>query len=404
MVLVNDLNARKWLLTYKFNKDDSYHIFNFRGPTIFSTADKEFHQIRKRLVAPAFSNKNLAKMEPTIYKVGSDHLAQFISSSMGDEKEVVLDMYNLFHRSTLDVIGELVFGQNLNCILDSKKADHYMNELKKTQLLIVLRTLCPSIFTLFTYPILTLFEPTILKNINARRQDPSLRNEDILQSLIDAKDPETGEQLTDVQIVDECVTLLFAGMDTTANTLTWVLYEILRHPEVYALIEKEIFTAFPNAEDVATIERCKSELPALEATILESMRLHPVAAGPMFKKVPQGGVTLNGQFIPENTSVIFHVITYHLDPNYFENPKQFSIDRWLGPNREENKGKLLTFSMGPRGCVGRDLAWSEIYLVIVKLIRMFRMELVEKEPMKPELYFLYTPKDGKFDVKLTKRV
>jgi cytochrome P450 len=78
------------------------------------------------------------------------------------------------------------------------------------------------------------------------------------------------------------------------------------------------------------------------------------------------------------------------------------LNRWLGKDRESNKAKLVGFGLGTRACVGRDLAWSELFLVIANLIRHFNFELVD-ETLTPVYKFLYRPKEKSFKVKLSKK-
>ncbi|KXN74684.1 cytochrome P450 [Conidiobolus coronatus NRRL 28638] len=244
-----------------------------------------------------------------------------------------------------------------------------------------------------------LFENHIIRNIKLRENNP---NPDILQSLIDSEDPETGEKLTDKQIAVECMTLLFAGMDTTANTLVWTLYELLKNPDIYKLVEKEILQEFPNFNEPIPVEKAKSNLKYFEAALLESMRLYPVAPGGLPRVVPEGGVTIAGYYLPEKTIIYHPIYNQHNDPRNWKNPKTYDIQRWIGEHREKNKAQLMTFGTGPRSCIGRELAWNEMYLVLTNLIRNFRMELIDKE-LTPTFKFLYKPEEKRMRVKISLR-
>jgi cytochrome P450 len=117
--------------------------------------------------------------------------------------------------------------------------------------------------------------------------------------MIDSKDPETGECFTDLEIADECIVLLFAGMDTTASSLTWIIYEMVKNPSVYKLVADEIIEKFPNLNEPISLERAKSELKYLSAAILEGFRMHPVVSGILPREVPEGGLTIDGYYLPE---------------------------------------------------------------------------------------------------------
>ncbi|KXN74702.1 cytochrome P450 [Conidiobolus coronatus NRRL 28638] len=280
LVVINDDSIKKNYMTYKFKKLITTNI--------------------KKLILPAFNNKTLAAMEPTVYRVGSESLVQYLDSFLDNEPSKEFDLFHLFHTNTLDVISELVFGETLNTTWDEKKGLYYIDELAKTQYMMFLRAVVP-FYNHIKYPMEKLFMPVIMDNINKRRNSNEVHN-DILQSMIDAKDPETGKGLTDLEIVDECMVLLFAGMDTTANTLTWTLYEMIKHPELYELIANEVIEKFPNLNEPISLDVAKSELKYLSAAIQEAMRMHPVAAGQLPREVPEGGLTIQGHYLPQGVS------------------------------------------------------------------------------------------------------
>ncbi|KXN74694.1 hypothetical protein CONCODRAFT_2254 [Conidiobolus coronatus NRRL 28638] len=132
-VLIQDNDFRKIYLTYKFKKDPIYSLLDVNGPNLFSSMDKGFHSSRRRLISPAFSLKNLQKMEPTIYRVGSDSLIKYIESKLINNKAEEIDIFQLFHSNTMDVITELIFGSSLNTTWDRKKAEYYNKIIEKTQ-------------------------------------------------------------------------------------------------------------------------------------------------------------------------------------------------------------------------------------------------------------------------------
>jgi cytochrome P450 len=305
LVLINDTSIRKNYLTYKFPKVDNYKAFDFSGPNLFSATKKDFHQRIRKMVLPAFGNKTLAAMEPTVYRVGSESLVQYLNSYLDTQPSKEFDIMHLFHTNTLDVISELVFGETLNTTWDEKKGLYYIEELAKSQYMLFLRALIP-FYRHIKLPMETLFKPVIMDNINKRRNSSKVHT-DILQSMIDSKDPETGECLTDLEIVDECITLLFAGMDTTANALTWILYEMIKNPSIYKLVGDEIIEKFPNLNEPISLERAKNELKYLSAAILEGFRMHPVAAGQLPREVPEGGITIDGHYLPAKVINILQV-------------------------------------------------------------------------------------------------
>jgi cytochrome P450 len=235
-------------------------------------------------------------MEDRIANVGSSSLVNYLNQNLINEDSKEIDLFKLFHYNTLDVISELIFGKNLNTTTDSQSAKYYFEGIEKTQKLLFIRLLVP--FSNFIrLPMEYMFKPIILDNIQKRRSS-SKTHHDILQSLIDARDPDSGEGLKDLEIVDECLVLLFAGMDTTANTMTWTLYEILKHPDIYKLVRDEILEKFPDLNKPISYDLARNKLEYFEACVLESMRKNPVGAAPMPRIVPEGGLTVNGYYLP----------------------------------------------------------------------------------------------------------
>jgi cytochrome P450 len=296
LVLINDTSIKKCYLTYKFPKTKFYEAFDFNGPNIFSATKKAFHQRVRKLFLPAFSNKTLAAMEPTVYRVGSESLVQYLNSYLDTQPSKEFDIAHLFHANTLDVISELVFGETLNTTCNEKKGLYYIGEMVKSQYMLFLRTVIP-FYKYIKVPIEALLKPIIMDNINKRRNSSKIHT-DILQSMIDSKDPETGECFTDLEIVDGCIGLLFAGMDTTANTMTWILYEMIKKPNIYKLIADEIIEKFPNLNEPINLERAKVDLKYLTAAIHEGFRMHPIVSGILPREVPEGGLTVNGHYLP----------------------------------------------------------------------------------------------------------
>jgi cytochrome P450 len=300
-VLINDSEARKQLMSYSFPKTKLYSVYNINGPNLLSTTDKDFHIRRKRLISPAFSNKTLATMESALYKTGSESLVNYLSHHLDKDPNCEFDLYHLFNCNTLDVISELVLGTKLNATWDKKNGLYYIEELARTQFTLFKRVVIPFCSNI-KLPMETLFKPMILDNINKRKLSKE-NHKDILQSLIDIEDPETGAKLNCSEIVDECLVLLLGGMGNTAITLTWTFYEIIRHPEILELITTEIINSFPNLKEPITYEVAKRDLKYLEAAILESMRMHPAVAGSLPRQVPQGGLTVNGHYIPSRVKL-----------------------------------------------------------------------------------------------------
>jgi cytochrome P450 len=314
VVLTSNLEAFKLLNSYQIKKGRVYSSFDLSNPTIFSSRERQYHAKRKRLISPAFNVKSMLSMEPKILKIGTLNLLEFLQSQFNAEtKQIKVNIIDTFYQSTLDVISELVFGQSLNTLSeDASNFKFYMREVQKIQWVLGMSPLFP--FLKKYYPAGDIFKKMIVENMERRRLEKS-ENSDILQSLMDTQDDEIdggGGGLRDDEIIDEAITLLFAGIDTTSNTLIFTIYEILKDRDLYNRITDQILKEFPDPNAKITVEECRTKLTLLEASLLESMRYRPIAFGLIPRVVPKGGIMVDGHYIPEDVSYVVYFKLFSL--------------------------------------------------------------------------------------------
>ncbi|KXN66691.1 cytochrome P450, partial [Conidiobolus coronatus NRRL 28638] len=371
VALVSDIESYKFLNGYKYKKGKLYSAFDLKNPNIFSSREKEFHSKRKRLLSPAFNAKSMQAMEPIILQTGTLNLIDYLSNEMelSREAELRVNVLEILYRSTLDVISKLVFGESLNCIDNPEDFKYYMKMIFRAQIILGTSPIIPFIKR---YLPTAIFETIIVENMKIRRLEKT-QHSDILQSMLDTQDENTGKKLRDDEIIDEAITLLFAGIDTTSNTLIFTIYEILKNRDLYNRITGQILKEFPDPNAKITVEDCRKRLSFLEATLFESLRYYPVAFGPIPRIVPSGGVTIDGRFIPEDTVIAYNTFAVNRNEEYFPTPNEFNIDKWLSPEKEVYKSRLYAFSTGPRGCIGKELAWTEMLLILSHLLHRFNI-------------------------------
>jgi cytochrome P450 len=214
---------------------------------------------------------------------------------------------------------------------------------------------------------------------------------DLLDMLLDARD-ENGAGMSDLQLRDEVMTLLLAGHETTANTLSWTLYLLAQNPERQARLEAEVRTVLcGRAAEAAGLDR----LPYLQMTLMEDQRLYPPAWA-IGRKALQD-FEVSGFRIPAGTNVVVSQWVLHRDPQFYPDPERFDPERW----REESAGRrtlpkfvYLPFGAGPRVCVGASLALTESALVLATLMQRFRFSLASSERVKAFPSVTLRPKHG----------
>ncbi|GAB4382674.1 MAG: cytochrome P450 [Elainellaceae cyanobacterium] len=208
----------------------------------------------------------------------------------------------------------------------------------------------------------------IYEEIRDRRANPDPDRIDILNLLLTAKD-EDGQQLTDVDLRDELMTLLFAGHETTATALTWALYWVHRYPEIYAKLIQEIESLGDNPDPLALFK-----LPYLTAVCNETLRIYPVGML-TFSRVVQSPVEIGGCMLTPGTEVIGSIYLTHHREDLYPNPKQFRPERFL--ERQYSPYEFLPFGGGSRRCLGMALAQFEMKLVLATLLQDLKLRLTD---------------------------
>ena len=225
--------------------------------------------------------------------------------------------------------------------------------------------------------------------IQERRKDGTEGRTDYLSSLIVSKDANE-QPLSDKQIRDEAVTVLLAGHETTALTMTWAFYLLSRHQEIQAKVIAEI------ASELGKRDASNADIPKLKLTravIMESMRLYP--AGWMFGREATEDCEIKGYFCPKGTQILIAPWVLHRDSRHYENPDEFRPERWLdGLAQRLPRYAFLPFGGGPRICVGNNLAMLETTLCLATILQRGSIEWRGDGPVEPYPSATLIPQGG----------
>ncbi|MBR8830824.1 MAG: putative cytochrome P450 137 [Chroococcopsis gigantea SAG 12.99] len=214
----------------------------------------------------------------------------------------------------------------------------------------------------------------IYREIAARRANPDNTSTDILSLLVSATDPE-GNPLTDKELRDELMTLLFAGHETTATAMSWALYWTHRYPEVKEKIRAELESSGDNPTPLEI-----TRLPYLSAVCQETLRIHPVAML-TFPRVVMEPVNLGGYDLSPGTAVMGSIYLTHHDEKIYSQHDQFQPERFL--NKQYSAYEFIPFGGGSRRCIGEALAWYELKLVLAYVVSNYELSLVHEDEEKP---------------------
>ena len=209
----------------------------------------------------------------------------------------------------------------------------------------------------------------------AERRQQNLENRiDILSLLMSAED-ESGHPMTDQELRDELMTLLFAGYETTATAMAWGLYLIQKHPEVRAKLLQELDT-LGDSPDPMSIFR----LPYLTAVCNETLRIHPVAML-TFPRTVKEPVEISGYALDPGTILVGSMYLTHQREDLYPEPKKFRPERFL--ERQFSPYEFIPFGGGVRRCVGEALAVFELKLVLAKILSSYELALTDDQPEVP---------------------
>jgi cytochrome P450 family 110 len=222
--------------------------------------------------------------------------------------------------------------------------------------------------------------------IEARRQKGTEGQTDVLSLMMAARD-EAGQAMTDVQLRDELITILFAGHETTATTLSWALYQIHRQPEVLAKLQHELDTL---GKDISPLE--VAQLPYLTAVCQETLRMYPVIPV-IFPRIAKSPVKLGGYQFDAETVLMVSMYLVHYREDLYPDPHQFQPERFQ--LRQYGPGEYLPFGGGSRRCLGYALAELEMKLVLATLLSEYQLALAKDKPVKIQRRgFTLSPKGG----------
>ena len=221
----------------------------------------------------------------------------------------------------------------------------------------------------------------------AKVQEPDRK--DFLYWIFRTRDPETGQlDYTPTELVNEVSTLAIAGTDTTSSVLCAFIFYITRNERAHKKLTDEIRTTFRSTEDVKSGPELSS-CTYLRAVLNETMRMNPAALSDLGRMTLPGGLTIGGEFFPEGIDIGTSLYVLHHDKTIFSDPFAFQPERWIvdeatGTTAEDIASRefaFAPFSLGTRGCVGKNLAYLELSITIAKLLLVLDVRRVQGEDL-----------------------
>ncbi|KAJ3895324.1 cytochrome P450 monooxygenase [Lentinula edodes] len=426
-------------------KSNFYDAFVSIQRGLFNTRDRAEHSRKRKLVSHIFSQKSVLEFEPYIRVYVKELSEQWsrlyelaLKGERGDEGQgegggwygrdgrLWMDVLPWCNYLAFDIIGDLAFGAPFGMIksckdtaqipasgpsadLTDSKSQVQVKEIPAVKILngrgeysMSMGVLPPAYrpiakklpwFAAGAADVKALAGIAIMavrKRLAAQDAGTlSVRKTDLLEKLQRGKD-EDGKYMGKEELTAEALTLLIAGSDTTSNSTCAILYYLSRTPYTQAKLHAELDKAVPDIESLPlTVDDVKADkLPYLDACINEGLRIHSTSALGLPRLVPKGGMTVEGVTFPEGTVLSVPSYTIHRDTEVWgDDTEDFRPERWLGldGDRKELINKTFNpFSVGPRACVGRNLAFLELQVIVGSLVRSW--EFVLEEGLEQELH------------------
>ena len=327
------------------------------------TSEGEQWRVQRKLVQPSFHRNTISGWMPHLH-AATGVLAEKWNGAA--RTGVPINLTQDVSEAALDVVLRVLFGEDLARLTDGPDGNPFALLTDDTE-----RNLA------FAYKFRQLGK-LIMSEVERRRRD-SVQHNDIVSHLIAARDRQTAAPMGDRQLLDEIMTLIIAGHETTASSLNWFWYLLARAPDVAAHLHAEVDGAGLDRPGYADLDR----LPFVRRAIDETLRLYP--PGWLLTRRSIGTDTLSGFSLPPATDILISPYLVQRHPDFWPDPDRFDPDRFLAPSvAARNRFAYLPFGLGPRACIGEHLALVEMHIHVATLAQRFDLELVAGQTIELE--------------------
>ncbi len=353
----------------KFHKGrmfDKFRPFIGNGLVMSNGA---FHLRQRRMMQPAFHRDRIAGYANTMIRATRDLVDSW---QPGEVRQIEEDMQGL----AVTIVGEALFSTEIG-----KRA---IDEARRSIFVIIkngmIRSLSPGFVEKLPIPANREFDAAIarmraiVQEVIASWRADGTDNGDLLSMLMLARD-EAGEPMTDQQVFDEVITLLSAGIETTALALAWIFHEIAANPAIEQRVQTEL------DEVLAGRPVTFDDVPKLTyagQVANEVLRKYPLWL--LMRRVAEE-VDLGGVRLTPGTELIISPHAMHHNPEHFPDPERFNPDRWTPERaRQLPKGAFVPFGGGIHQCIGNHFALTEIVVAVATVCSRYR--LVPERPVR----------------------
>ncbi|GBM21968.1 Cytochrome P450 302a1, mitochondrial [Araneus ventricosus] len=337
------------------------HLYS--GPGLFPTNGEEWYNFRHLFQNLLMKDESVDACSNALEDITDEMIAK-ISTGLDENNEI--DLTPLLFNWALECIGSITLNRRLGCLSaeGNKEAELLVKAANDTHTAIFLTEATPFSFT--SYKKLetaqNLFSEVVSKYLDEVIEDieQGKNTDSLVSQMLKLEDASKKDVFT--MILD----MFMAGIDTTAFTLSFALYNLAKNKEVQQKLREELIELLPTKSDRFTGASIR-KYRYLRAVVKETLRVNPVAIGT--GRILQEDLVLGNYCVPAQTMVILQHQATSMQEQFFPNAYQFDPDRWK--RHEVTNNVSCPFGYGHRMCVGMKFAYRELYLALSKMVRTF---------------------------------
>lgn len=364
-ILLNDPDAVKHILVKNhenYEKGPGFERVKMLLGNGIIVSDGTYWRKQRRMIQPAFSRQCIDGLATKMQLANEQWLVSWQEKAENAEQ---IDITDEMSKLSLEIILRCLFGDDLDRLTEQEGVNPFSiltdDLTRDMQLVIRFRAL----------------RKLVQQLIDERREAKKPRH-DFLEAFMDAKDKESGEGMTDGEIIDEVMTLIIAGHETSANTLNWAWYELSQNPSEEKKLHEEVDNVV--AGDIPTFAET-AELKFSKQVLEESLRLYPPVW--LYSRTAIADDKVAGYDIPKGTNIFFTPYFIHRHPEHWEYPDSFTPEHFSAEAvKARHKFAFIAFSAGARRCIGDYFSIVEMQIHLATMAKKFKLEFVNENPVE----------------------
>ena len=323
------------------------------------TSEGELWKRQRYMMQPLFHRRVVTEFAQVIARVNDRCIARWEGLARGGE---LVNLTDEMSELTLEIVLRSIFGRDLDRL--------------SAPFEVVTREQSRDLQFAYKFRSLT----KLVAQLIAERRASEEQHFDYVAMLMNARDKDSGAPMGERELIDEIMTLVVAGHETTASGLNWTWYLISQHPQVEARLHAELDAA---ADVPAPTLSEMEELRYTRQVIDEALRLYP--PGWVLSRRTVAADVLGGYPVAAGTNVLLPLYLLHRHPRFWRDPEAFDPERFA-PEHESQRPRFayMPFAAGPRHCIGETFALYEMQMHLYKVARRYRLRYVPDKPLELE--------------------